>query len=148
MVTAPRIQGATVNCSVMTVKTKPSTNAPLTLTANVPDGEDARLLVAHDEPGAGRRVVVVEELEEEAEAAVMAGDGLVVEPLLAVAVDRSLLAVRADEVGHRIKASHAGALRRAEPRRAAASRRGAAGTRREPGGRARRRPEEARSSRT
>src|SRR5206468_3303377 len=27
-----------------------------------PDGEDARLLVAHDEPGAGRRVVVVEEL--------------------------------------------------------------------------------------
>src|SRR5262249_61152461 len=49
------------------------------------------------------RVVVVHQLEEEAEPAVVAGDGLVVEALLAVDVDRALLAVRADEVRHSVR---------------------------------------------
>ena len=64
------------------------------------DGEDPALLVADDEAGGRRRVVVVLQLEQEAEAALVACDGLVVEALLAVDVDRALLAVRADEEGH------------------------------------------------
>ena len=45
-----------------------------------PDREDARALVGDDEARAGRGVVVVDQLEEEAEAAVAAGDGLVENP--------------------------------------------------------------------
>ena len=64
------------------------------------DREDAPLLVADDEARVRRRVVVVHQLEEEAEAAVVARDGLVVEALFAIDVDRPLLAVRADEKRH------------------------------------------------
>src|SRR6476469_10893737 len=67
------------------------------------DCEDAAFLVAGDEAGRRRRVVVVHELEEEAEAAVMARDGFVEHPFLAVDVDRPLLAVRADEVRHGVR---------------------------------------------
>ena len=49
-----------------------------------------------------RRVVVVEQLEEEAEAAPLARDRLARETLPAVVVDRAVLAVRADEVRHRV----------------------------------------------
>jgi hypothetical protein len=38
MVSPERSQGATVSCSVMSVIRKPSTKAPLMLTANVPHG--------------------------------------------------------------------------------------------------------------
>jgi hypothetical protein len=62
--------------------------------------EDARLPVADDEAGLGRRVVVLEELEEKPERATPALDGLRREPVVAVEVDGSLLAVGADEVGH------------------------------------------------
>src|SRR6266536_989204 len=66
-------------------------------------GEDPPLLIAHHEARARRRVVIVQQLEQEAEAAVVAGDGLVVQPLLAVDVDRPLFAVRADEVRHGLR---------------------------------------------
>ena len=56
-----------------------------------PDGEDARPLVADDEARAGRRVVVVHQLEEEAEAAVVARDGVVEKPSLpSMSIDRCL----------------------------------------------------------
>ena len=51
-------------------------------------------------PGVGRRVVVVEQLEEEAEAAVLAGRRLRREALAPVDVERALLALRADVVRH------------------------------------------------
>src|SRR5581483_8454526 len=65
-----------------------------------PEREDATLLVARDEAGARCRVVVLLQLEEEPESAVVAGDGLVEQALDAVGVDRPLLAVRANEVRH------------------------------------------------
>src|SRR5207237_645344 len=49
-----------------------------------PAGDDPALLVAGEEGGVGRRVVVVEELEEEAEAAVRAALGEVAEALSAL----------------------------------------------------------------
>src|SRR2546423_5836107 len=67
------------------------------------DCEDAALLVARDEAGRRCRVVVVHQLEKEAEPAVVAGDGFVEHPFLAVDVDRPLLAVRADEVRHGVR---------------------------------------------
>ena len=66
-------------------------------------GEDARSAVAGDEPGVRRRVVVVEQLEEEAETAALTGDGLVQQALAAVVVERAVLAVRADEERHRFQ---------------------------------------------
>src|SRR5205085_10556473 len=67
-----------------------------------------RLGVADDEAGIGRRVVVLHQLEEKAEPAVVAADRLTVEQALApVGVDRALLAVRADEVGHGFQGSGA-----------------------------------------
>src|SRR5207302_1702095 len=68
-----------------------------------PGREDPALLVADDEAGVRRRVVVVHQLEQEAEPAALAGDGDVVDLLQPVVVDRALLAVRADEVGHPLK---------------------------------------------
>src|SRR5207237_10459455 len=65
-----------------------------------PGREDPTLLVADDEARVRRRVVVVHQLEEEAEAAVVARDRHVVELLAPVVVDRALLAVRAAEEGH------------------------------------------------
>src|SRR5207302_9149962 len=63
--------------------------------------EDATVGVADDHAGAGRRVVVVHQLEQEAEAAAVAADRRRVGQALApVVVDRAVLAVRADEVGH------------------------------------------------
>src|SRR5581483_9469213 len=64
------------------------------------EGEDPALLVARDEAGRRRRVVVVHQLEEEPEPAAVAGDRFVVEALEPVGVDGALLAVRADEVRH------------------------------------------------
>src|SRR5439155_23936114 len=65
-----------------------------------PGREDPSFLVADDEPRVRRRVVVVHQLEQEAEPAALAGDGHVVDLLQPVVVDRALLAVWADEVGH------------------------------------------------
>src|SRR6266508_6386625 len=62
--------------------------------------EYAPLGVADDEPRCRRRVVVVHELEEKAEAAVAAGHCLFGEALDSVEVDGALLAVGADEPGH------------------------------------------------
>ena len=64
------------------------------------DREHAAVAVGDDEARVGRRVVVVEQLEEEAEAAVPARRRLVRESLLRVDVERALLAPRADEVRH------------------------------------------------
>src|SRR5262249_51208411 len=67
-----------------------------------PGGEDAAGLIADDEPGRGRRVVVVHQLEEKAEPAPATADGRRVEQALPpIVVDRPLLAIGADEVGHR-----------------------------------------------
>src|SRR4051812_15926290 len=63
-------------------------------------GEHAGLVVADQEAGARRRVVVLEQLEEEAEPAAVARDRLLGQALAAVVVDRAVLAVRADEVRH------------------------------------------------
>src|SRR5262249_37028414 len=65
-----------------------------------PGRQDTTLLVADDEPSVGRRVVVVEQLEQESETAAVAGDGLSGQAFLAVMVDRPLSAVRTDEVRH------------------------------------------------
>ncbi|MBA3348649.1 MAG: hypothetical protein H0T13_08830 [Actinobacteria bacterium] len=62
--------------------------------------EHAAVAVAGDEPGVRAGVVVVEQLEEEAEAAPLAGDGLLQQALFAVVVERAVLAVRADEERH------------------------------------------------
>src|SRR5205807_7654695 len=64
------------------------------------DCQDPSLLVAGDEPGRGRGVVVVHQFEEEAEAAVMTCDRFIAQPLDRIDVDRPFLAVRTDEVGH------------------------------------------------
>src|ERR1700751_5260234 len=53
-----------------------------------PAREDAALLIAGDQAGRRRGVIVFHQFEQEAESAVMARDGLVVEALLAVDVDR------------------------------------------------------------
>ena len=86
-----------------------------------PGGEHARVAVADDEPGLGRRVVVLEQLEEEAEPALAALHGLRREALVAVEVDRAALAVRADEERHRgsvgTRAVCAGLRSAAEPDR-------------------------------
>src|SRR5438105_419624 len=66
-------------------------------------GEDPSFLVADDEAGVRRGVVVVHQLEEEAESAALAGDRDVVELLQPVVVDGALLAVGADEEGHELK---------------------------------------------
>ena len=63
-------------------------------------GEHPRVAVAHDEARLGRRVVVLEQLVEEPERAAPALDGLRRESVVAVEVDRALLAVRADEERH------------------------------------------------
>src|SRR5437764_1002847 len=68
-----------------------------------PGGEDPSFLVADDEPCVRRRVVVVHQFKQEAEPAALAGDGHVVDLLQPVVVNRALLAVRADEVGHAFK---------------------------------------------
>ena len=62
--------------------------------------QHAALLVADDEAGVRPRVVVVHQLEEEAEAAAPAGRSLGREALAGVEVDRALLALRADVVRH------------------------------------------------
>jgi len=64
--------------------------------------EHARVAVADDEAGLGCGVVVLEQLEEEAERAAAALDRLRRESVIAVEVDRALLAVRADEERHRL----------------------------------------------
>ena len=65
-------------------------------------GEHPGVAVADDEPGRRRRIVVLEQLEDEAEAAAAALQRLRArEPLEAVDVDRAVLAVRADVDGHR-----------------------------------------------
>src|SRR5207247_2860749 len=90
-------------------------------------GEHARVPVADDEPGPGRRVVVLEQLEEEAEAAALARDGLVGQPLAPVVVDRTSLAVRTDEVRHAamVATSHTPAAARVRgPSRISSGRRG------------------------
>jgi hypothetical protein len=68
-----------------------------------PGREHPCVLVAHHEAGVRRRVVVLEQLEEEAEAAAVARDRLLRQALHPVVVDRPVLAVRADEVGHRAR---------------------------------------------
>jgi hypothetical protein len=66
-----------------------------------PAGDDAALLVGREERRVGRRVVVVEQLEQEAEAAVRAAAGLAAEPGVALGLGRAAGALRADEqVGH------------------------------------------------
>ena len=62
--------------------------------------------VADDEPGAWRRVVVVDELEQKAEPAAPARRRLRREALDAVEVDRAVLAVGTDEPGQRPDRSH------------------------------------------
>src|SRR4051812_11180424 len=59
--------------------------------------DHATLLVAHEEGGVRRRVVVVEQLEQEPEAALRAAAWLVPEALLAIGRGRALTAVGADE---------------------------------------------------
>ena len=64
------------------------------------DREHAALLVGDEQAGVGRRVVVVEQLEEEPEPAVPAGGRLHGEALACVDVERALLALRTDVVRH------------------------------------------------
>src|SRR5437867_195873 len=65
------------------------------------EGDEEAAGVADDHAGRRRGVVVVHQLEEEAEAAAVAADGRGVGQALApVVVDRTVLAVRADEVRH------------------------------------------------
>src|SRR5207248_10746439 len=59
-------------------------------------GDDAGVLVAHDEARCLRRVVVVQQLEHEAEPTVVARGWLLREALAAVVVDTAVLAARAD----------------------------------------------------
>src|SRR6187200_59171 len=88
--------------------------------------DDAPLRVADEERGVGRRVVVVEQLEEEAEAALRAPLGLAAEAGGAIALGRAVAAVRADEqMGHALGTGYAvrigpvleerGLVRRVEP---------------------------------
>src|SRR4051794_27803759 len=77
--------------------------------------DDPSLLVADHEAGARRRVVVVHQLEEEAEATPLARDGHVVDLLQPVVVDRPLLAVRADEVRHALSVGSDPPLASEEP---------------------------------
>src|SRR6266550_1866194 len=63
-------------------------------------GEDSPLAVADHETRVRRRVVVVHQLEEEAEPASLARDRDVVDLLQSVVIDGALFAVRTDEVGH------------------------------------------------
>src|SRR5206468_10947580 len=63
-------------------------------------GEDAGVLVADDEARGLRRVVVVQQFEHEAEAALVAGRRLLREALAAVVVDSAVLAARADVERH------------------------------------------------
>ena len=65
-----------------------------------PQREHPALRVADDEARARRRVVIVEELEQEAESAVPALRRPAGEAVHAVDVDGALLAVGADEPGH------------------------------------------------
>src|SRR3989440_11900661 len=70
------------------------------------DPEQPALLVAHEEGGVGGRVVVVEQLEQEAEAALVAAPGLTAETCRALAGGGAVAAVGTDEeVGH---GSHGG----------------------------------------
>src|SRR5689334_18052076 len=62
--------------------------------------EDAALLIAHDEAGRLRRVVVLEQLEHEAEVAPVARGWLLRDPFAAVGVEFPVLAPGADEEGH------------------------------------------------
>ena len=64
------------------------------------DREHAALLVGDEQAGVGRRVVVVEQLEEEPEPAVPAGGRLHREAFARIDVERALLALRADVVRH------------------------------------------------
>ena len=64
------------------------------------DRDHASIAVADNEARVRPRVVVLEQLEQEAEATARAADRLVGQPLPAILVDHSTLAVRADERGH------------------------------------------------
>src|SRR4051812_4835909 len=63
--------------------------------------DQAGLLVADEERRVGRRVVVVEQFEHEAEAALRAAAGAIPETGRALARDAAIAAVGADEMGHR-----------------------------------------------
>src|SRR5262245_32072851 len=63
-------------------------------------GDEAAGVVARDEARVRRRVVVVEQLEQEPEAAALARDCLAQQTLPPVVVERAVLAVRADEIRH------------------------------------------------
>jgi hypothetical protein len=67
----------------------------------LPAADHPALAVAHEEGGVGRRVVVVEQFEQEREAALRAALGLAGEAEVAVELAGAVAAVRADEgVGH------------------------------------------------
>jgi hypothetical protein len=70
------------------------------------DREHAAVLVGDDHARVGRWVVVVEELEQEPEAAVPAGGRLRREALARVDVERALLALGTDVVRHAGQGSH------------------------------------------
>src|SRR5439155_11786922 len=93
-------------------------------------GEDPARLVTDHETRARSRVVVVHQLEEKAETAAVAGDGLSGQALLAIVVNRTFSAVRTDEEGHGLRvasgrcvrsSSGGGAYRPAGAGRAAAT---------------------------
>src|SRR3954451_625643 len=66
--------------------------------------DQSSVLVADEECGVGRRVVIVEQFEDEAEAALRAAARPIPESGGALAVDAAVSAVGADEVGHPLKA--------------------------------------------
>src|SRR5207248_7214356 len=74
-------------------------------------GENPALLVADDKAGTGSRVVVVQQLEQEAEPAAVTRDRLPGQAFLAVVVDRPFPTVRADEIRHEMMVETGGGLR-------------------------------------
>jgi hypothetical protein len=64
------------------------------------DGEHSRLLVADDETCCRRGVVVLQQLEQEAESAASARGRVLREALARIVVDRALFAVGTDEERH------------------------------------------------
>jgi hypothetical protein len=79
---------------------------PLAVTGQLqhatPHGNDALVVVADDEPCRRSGVVVLEQLEQEPEAAVRATDRLMGHAVAAVVVDDAFLAVGADEKRHEV----------------------------------------------
>ena len=71
------------------------------------DGQDARVAIAGQHARVRAGVEVVEQLEDEAEAAARAADGLMREAVTAVGVHRAQAAIGADEVRHRLEALRA-----------------------------------------